>query len=219
MFVGERMSSPVITIHPSWSISSALQLLQHQKIHHLPVVDSDRKLVGIVSEGDLLRASPLGSANLSALELNYIFNKMTVSTIMTRQVHTVSMETPLEEAARIMVDHHISGLPVVQDGGGEVLGIITETDIFKLFLELLGARESGIRIAAFVPNIPGEMVQLTKAIFDAGGNIVSMGTYLGERQKDRKVLIKVTDLTPQKAQSSLQPVVDRIIDIRECRGG
>jgi len=216
MLVGERMAHPVETACPDWSVITALNQMRQNNIHRLPVIDEQENLVGIVSESDLLRASPSSVANLSVLEKTYIFKKLTVSSVMTHNVLTVDMNASIEEAARLMVENKIGGLPVVQGKQHKVVGIITETDIFKLFLDLLGARERGIRVTAIVPDVPGELVQLTKAIFNAGGNIIALGTFLGENIENREVTIKVTGIEEQAIQDALQPTIERIVDIRVC---
>src|SRR3972149_7548722 len=106
---------------------------------------------------------------------------MLVGERMTRPVITVRPETPIEEAARITADNRLGALPVVRDG--EVVGIVTETDLFKVFLELLGAREAGVRLAALIVNRPGELAKLTSAVYQAGGNFLSLGTPPGARPK------------------------------------
>jgi acetoin utilization protein AcuB len=146
--------------------------------------------------------------------VNYLLGKLMVKEIMTRDVITITEDTPLEEAARIMADNKIGGLPVIRDK--EVVGIITETDLFKVFLELLGARQPGVRIAALVPNVPGELAQLTKAIFDIGGNVVALGTFLGETSENREVCIKVADVEAQALQDALAPFIEKIVDIRRA---
>lgn len=178
MLVKERMSRPVITVNPTMPIQEAQKLMIEERARRFPVVDQRGRLVGIVSERDLLQASPSDATSLSIWEVNYLISKITVDEVMTRKVITITEDTPLEEAARIMADHKIGGLPVVR--ASEVVGMITETDLFKIFLEMLGAREPGVRIAVLVPNLPGELSKLTKTIFDAGGNIVALGTFLGE---------------------------------------
>jgi len=172
MLVKERMSHPVVTVHPEIPIMEALNLMKKDHIRRLPVVDKRGRLVGIVSEQDLLQAAPSSATSLSVWEVNYLIGKIIVKRVMTKDVITITEDTPLEEAARIMVDNKIGGIPVVRKR--QVVGLITETDLFKIFLELLGAREVGVRLACLVPNIPGELTQLTKAIFDAGGNILTV---------------------------------------------
>lgn len=97
----------------------------------------------------------------------------------------------------------------------KVVGIITETDLFKIFLELLGAREPGVRLACLVPNISGELAQLTKAIFDAGGNVLTLGTFLGESSENREITLKVEGITSHSLETVIEPFVERILDIRE----
>jgi acetoin utilization protein AcuB len=214
MLVGERMSHPVITIHPKMPMPEALKLMRRERVRRFPVVDKRGRLVGIVSDKDLLDASPSDATSLSIYEVNYLLGKLMVKEIMTRDVITITEDTPLEEAARIMADNKIGGLPVIRDK--EVVGIITETDLFKVFLELLGARQPGVRIAALVPNVPGELAQLTKAIFDIGGNVVALGTFLGETSENREVCIKVADVEAQALQDALAPFIEKIVDIRKA---
>ena len=104
--------------------------------------------MGIVSDQDLQRVSPSPATTLSTYEIPYLLSKVKVSDVMTKQVITVQEDTPIEEAARIMVDNKIGGLPVVNETSA-VVGIITETDIFKTFLELIGARRSGVRVTMY----------------------------------------------------------------------
>jgi acetoin utilization protein AcuB len=213
MLVGERMSKPVITIGPSVPIQEALQMMREKSIRRMPVVDDRKRIVGLVSEKDLLDASPSDATSLSVWELNYLLSKITIKDIMTREVITISEDTPLEEAARIMADNKIGSLPVVEDG--TVIGIVTETDLFKIFLELLGARHPGVRVTVLVPDIPGELADLTSALRDAGGNIIALGTFLGESEESRTITIKVEGIDLPSLQEAIEPVVTRIDDIRE----
>ncbi len=212
MLVKERMSRPVITVNPTMPIQEAQKLMIEERARRFPVVDQRGRLVGIVSERDLLQASPSDATSLSIWEVNYLISKITVDEVMTRKVITITEDTPLEEAARIMADHQIGGLPVVR--ASEVVGMITETDLFKIFLEMLGAREPGVRIAVLVPNLPGELSKLTKTIFDAGGNIVALGTFLGESSENREVTIKVTGVDGTALVAQIEPLVERVIDFR-----
>ncbi len=215
MLVGDRMSHPVITVHPELSIQEALFRMRREKVRRFPVVDKRGHLVGIISEMDLLEASPSDVSSLSVHELNYLLHKITVDEIMTKDVITVDEDTTIEEAARIMVDKKIGGLPVLSKE--EVVGIITETDLFKVFFELLGSHEQGIRISVLVPNQPGELARLTKAVFDAGGNILSLGTFLGESTGNREILMTVENGDLADIKQAIEPFVEEILDIRETR--
>jgi acetoin utilization protein AcuB len=191
MLVGERMSHPVISISPDMPIHDALNRFKKEHIRRAPVVKNG-KLVGIVSDKDLLNASPSPVTTLSIWEMNYLLSKITVSELMSKKVFTVLEDTPIEEAARIMADNKIGGLPVMRDD--HVVGIITETDLFKLFLELMGARERGIRVAVLVEEKPGQLAKLTKVISATGGNFIAFGEFSGEDPSNRLVTFKVTGL-------------------------
>jgi len=138
MLVGERMSRPVLSVSPATPIQEALAQMRKERVSRYPVINKKGKLVGIVSEADLLHASPSDATSLSVWEINYLVSKITVERVMTTEVITVTEDTPLEEAARIMADHRVGGLPVMK--GKAVIGMITQTDLFRVFLEMLGAR-------------------------------------------------------------------------------
>ncbi|HTX91359.1 MAG TPA: CBS and ACT domain-containing protein [Anaerolineales bacterium] len=212
MLVGERMSKPVITVRPETSMPEALDLMRKEHIRRLPVVNKKGELVGIVTEADLLKASPSEATSLSIYEVTYLLSKLTVDRIMTKKVVTITEDTPLEEAARIMADHKFSGLPVVR--GKAVVGMITETSLFRIFLELLGARRAGIRLTVSVPDTPGKLADLTRAIHDLGGNIIALGTFMGESPSKGLVTIKVEGVKMDELKKAIRPLVDKIIDIR-----
>src|SRR5512140_2328631 len=139
MLIRDRMTRNPVLCAADLSVTDAFDLMKKSHIRRIPVVDKNGKLAGIVSDKDLLRVSPSPATTLSAFEIPYLLSKVKVSDVMTKKVITVAEDTPVEEAARIMVDNKIGGLPVVNETG-VVVGIITETDIFKTFLELIGAR-------------------------------------------------------------------------------
>lgn len=213
MLVKERMSSPVFTVHPDMPIMDALDLMQKEHIRRFPVVDKRGHLVGIVSKEDIFHAAPSDASSLSVWEVNYLISKITIKRVMTTNVITIEEDIPLEEAARIMADNKFGGLPVLCEG--KVVGIITETDLFKIFLEMLGAREQGIRLAVLVPNVSGELAQLTKSVFEIGGNILSLGTFLGESIENREVVMKIRGASADAITEAIHPFVERIVDIRE----
>lgn len=215
MLVGNRMSTPVISISPDTPVQDALAQMKKERVRRFPVVDKHGKLIGIVSESDLLNASPSDATSLSVWEVNYLLSKITVERVMTRDVITVTEDTPLEEAARIMADHKIGGLPVMR--GDQVVGIITETNLFKIFLELLGARTSGVRMTVLVPDVPGKLMELANAIYKAGGNVVALSTFLGESTSTRTIAVKVNNTTLEVLTREVGPVVEKIIDIREMK--
>ena len=216
MLVGERMTKPAITIRPETSMPDALDLMRKEHIRRLPVVNKHGELVGIVTEADLQKASPSEATSLSIYEVTYLLSKLTIERIMTRKVITVAEDTPLEDAARIMADNGIGGLPVMR--AKEVVGMITETTLFRIFLELLGARRAGIRVTVSVPDTPGELANLTKAIHDLGGNIIALGTFLGETSAQGLITLKVDGVEMEPLKKAIQPFVEKIIDIRMTSG-
>lgn len=211
MLIGERMKHPVITVRPDTPINEALNLMRKEHIRRTPVC-KDGKLVGIVSERDLLYASPSPATSLSVWEINYLISKITVEEVMTKKVITVTEDTPIEEAARIMADNKIGGLPVMRDG--HLVGIITETDLFKIFLELMGARESGVRVTALVPNQRGELAKLTQAIANEGGNFIALGIFYGEDPTNALITFKVDGIEKDRVKSIIEPLVISLVDIR-----
>jgi acetoin utilization protein AcuB len=212
MLVGERMTTSVVTIQPEMPIQEALLIMRNKSIRRLPVVDGDENLVGLVSLLDLINASPSDATTLSVWELNYLISKITVKEIMTEAVITVSEDTPVEEAAKIMADNKIGGMPVLKDK--RVVGIITETDLFKIFLEMLGGRRSGVRVTIQVPDVPGELASLTGALRDAGGNIISLGTFQGESPETSIITFKVEGIELTDVRRTIEPFIENIIDIR-----
>jgi acetoin utilization protein AcuB len=212
MLVGERMTRDPIVIYDNTSIYEAIKIMRDNKVRRLPVLNDKGALVGIVSERDLLYASPSPATSLSIDELHYLMSRITVTEVMTKEVITVTEDTPLEEAARIMADNKIGGLPV--EGKGELVGIITETDLFKIFLELLGAHEMGVRLTMLVPDEKGMLAEVTGAIAGLGGNIVSLGTFLGEDPTNALLTIKVQDVEEEDLAKAMAPLVMEIVDIR-----
>jgi acetoin utilization protein AcuB len=192
-------------------IVDALNLMKRERIRRTPVI-KDGKMVGIVSDKDLLNASPSPATSLSIWEMNYLLSKILVKDVMTRKVLTVSEDTPLEDAARIMADNKIGGLPVVRSE--HVVGIITETDLFKIFLELMGARESGVRVTALIHEQRGQLARVTQAIANAEGNFIAFGQFSGEDPSNRLITFKVAALTEDQVRSLVEPLVERLIDIR-----
>jgi len=142
MLVSDRMKKPVLTITPDIPIHEALNILKHEQIRHIPVLQGE-KLVGIVTNEDLFYASPSPATSLSIWEMNYLISKVTVKEVMTENVVTITEDTPIEAAALIMVKHKIGCLPVMRNG--ELVGIITETDLLKILPELMAINQSGIR--------------------------------------------------------------------------
>lgn len=215
MLVREQMSKPVIRICPEMTTHEALDLMCNKEIHHLPVVDRQDHLIGIVSESDLLYDSPSDVAGLVAWEINYFRNKIHIDEVMTREVLTVNKEATLDEAAIIMTDNNVKCLPVVHDN--KVVGIITNTDLVQDYPELLGAREQGIHVDVLITNHPDELATLIKTISDSGGSIIALEAFDGNGLEDKEICIKVAGVGIRNLERLIEPLVKRIIDIHESR--
>lgn len=213
MLVRERMTPNPITIEPTAPFSDALRLLREKKIRRLPVVDKAGGLIGIVVEKDLLYASPSSATTLSVFEMNYLLSRLLVKDIMTKRVFAVGEDCPLEEAARIMVDKKIGSLPIVRDA--KLVGIITETDIFRAMAEALGGRAKGLRVTLAVPEKKGELALIAGEVAKLGGNIISLAIFLGNDPQHREIAFKVQDVKKPALVAALQAIGTQIIDVRE----
>lgn len=215
MLVRERMTAQLITVSPHTSVPEALRLMRGKRIRRLPVLDGHGRLVGIVSDKDLLHAQPSAATTLSVWEIPELLARITVEQVMARDVITIADDTPLEEAARIMADRRIGGLPVMS--GDTLAGIITETDLFKALLEMAGGRRKGVRITVRAAGTKGTLAKISSAITGAGGDIVGLGVneLEGTTGKDWELMFKVQDATRDQLVAALTPVVSAILDVRE----
>lgn len=213
MLVRDRMSAPAITVSVDTPFQDALKLMRERKFRRLPVVDEKGALVGIVSERDLLHAAPSPATSLSVWEMNYLLWKLKVADVMTEKVLSVAPDTPIEEAARLMVTRKIGGLPVVE--GGKVVGVITETDIFRAFTELLGSDEHGLRLLVRIPESKGTLARLAQGIYELGGNILSVGTFDDTSGDHRILLVKVADVGREAVVRKIEELGDQLLDARE----
>lgn len=184
MRVGHRMTRDPLTATPGMALKTASGLLQKHRIRHLPVVDRG-KLVGIVTDRDIRRALPSDATSLEVHELLYLLDKVEVHEIMTKEVTTVTPDTPVEEAARLMAEKRIGGLPVLD--GERLVGIITETDVLTAFVELMGLRAHPARLEVVLEDKPGAFAEVCQVIQRLGGDIsgffTARGTYHGEELK------------------------------------
>jgi acetoin utilization protein AcuB len=213
MLVKQRMSRHPITVRSKTSLHEALRVMRDNKVRRLPVLDEKNKLVGIVSEKQLLYASPSPATSLSIYEMNYLMAKITVDDLMTRQVVTVPEDCPLEEAARIMEDNDVSGLPVMR--GDVLVGMITESDLFKVFTELLGARTWGLRVTIRVQEGHGVLARLTQKISDRGADFVALGTFWGDDVTNREIAFKVQGIDRATIEAIIADLGAELVDIRE----
>jgi acetoin utilization protein AcuB len=214
MLVKERMTRNPIFIRPDTPVTDAQAMMKKEKIHHLPVLDKEERLVGIVTEKDLLYASPSVATTLSVYEMTSLLAKLKVDRVMSKDVVTATEDMPLEEAARIMADRRIGGLPIVR--GKALVGMITESDLFRIFIELFGARQRGVRVSVTTSNAKGELARMAAAVARAGGNIIALGTFLGQDPSIGLCTLKVDGLSKEALAAALTPCVRSIDDIRDA---
>ncbi|HEU5299263.1 MAG TPA: CBS and ACT domain-containing protein [bacterium] len=174
MLVRDRMTAPAVTIDPKTPIYDALALMKEKRIRRFPVVKG-RRLVGVVTWTDLMRASPSPATSLTVWEIPYLLMKAPVAEVMTREVITVAPGATIEEAAVLMRRHKIGGMPVVEDGA--VAGVITESDIFDAFIDLMGLRRGGARLTIDLENRVGALDQVIHTIRECDINIHSLAAY------------------------------------------
>ncbi|MGD9099325.1 MAG: CBS domain-containing protein [Anaerolineae bacterium] len=215
MFVSDRMSSPAVTITPDTPFQDALKLMRERRFRRLPVVNKRGKLVGIVSERDLLYASPSQATSLNVWELRDLLSKVQVREIMTQDVITTTPDTPVENASHLMVENKIGGLPVV-DEERRVVGVITETDIFKAFNEMFADGYSGLRLTLQVPGKKSALADLCWTISEMNGHIVSVGSFSDGGGAERgTVVVKVQGVREDQLVGTLEALGDHVLDVRE----
>ncbi len=171
MFVRDYMSVNPITIGPEDSVGDALQLLESHSIRRLPVVFQG-KIVGLVTNLDLLKASPSPATSLSIHEINYLYPKIKIKDVMTKDPITISPDMVIEEAAVVMRENKIGTLLVQQQG--KLTGLITESDLFKVFIDIFGFNYAGSRIAVAGEDDIGELGKIADLISAMAVNIISV---------------------------------------------
>lgn len=174
MYVKQFMSTPVISVSPNDTIADTMTLMREKNINRLPVVDHG-KVVGLVTDGDLREISPSPATTLSIFELNYLVAKTTIREIAVKNVIVCNPDTKIEDAALLMRENKIGGLPVVENG--QLVGIITETDVFDAFLDILGFRSPGLRIVVEAKDEVGIVSAISAVIKDYNVNIASMAIF------------------------------------------
>ncbi len=215
MLVKDLMTRDPICGQPDMVVTQIQKLMNGHRIRHLPIVDETGELVGLVTQRSLLSALRTEESDLSQFEVSYILAKILTRQVMVQDVITINQDVPAEEAARVMADERIGCLPVT--GDGELVGIITDNDLFNAMLNLLGARRSGIRLAVRQPDRTGEVARLTNAIAERGGYLSVCAGYFPEGEPDSWIsVVKVTNLSRDQLVDIInsQEEMD-ILDVRE----
>jgi len=213
MLVKKIMVKNPVFISPETTFNEVRALMEREKFGHVPVLDKNNVLVGIVTREDLTKAEPSAATTLDQYEISYLLSKMTVKDIMVKNVVTVQENEVVEVAARTMADRDIGCLPVMR--GKLLVGIITDTDLFHIFVNAFGARHEGIRIAGIFSEKPGQLAKLCQAIAESGGNILSLVTSEGDDLSCRRITMKIDSLSREKLEAIIKEIPDlELEDIR-----
>ncbi|HEU4740819.1 MAG TPA: CBS and ACT domain-containing protein [Meiothermus sp.] len=208
MLVRDWMTPNPVTVSPDTPVLDALKLLKEHAFRRLPVMEG-QNLVGIVTDKDLKDAMPSKATTLSVWELNYLLAKLTVHEVMAKPVVTIEADQPLEDAALLMQEYKVGGLPVMEKG--RLVGIITVTDVLKAFTEVLGLRSGGVRITLDLPDVPGALAKAAGAV--PPSNIVSVATVAHQGGKQRMVL-RVTGEGTSGVADRLKAAGENVLDVR-----
>ncbi len=197
MLVKEWMATKPIVVDENTSIMKATQIMKENNIRRIPVV-RDGRLIGIISDRDIKEAAPSKATSLDVHELYYLLSEIKIKDIMTPDPITLKENDSVEKAAVIMLENRISGMPIVDDDN-HVIGIITETDVFKVMVSITGAYRSPIQLAFDMEDRPGSLNKLLNAIREQGGRIVSVLTSHEHMPVGRReVYIRLKDMPEQE---------------------
>jgi len=190
MLVKNWMTTKVIIIDPDDTMLTAVNLLREHNIRTMPVV-KDGKLMGVVTDRDLKRASASDASTLEIHELMYLISKIKVRDIMSNTVVTVPEDFTIEETAEVLLENRISGVPVV-DKEGTVTGVITQADIFRALISITGVEKRGIQFAFLMEDKPGSIKEVADIMRNYGGRIASILTsYEDAPQGYRKSYVRM----------------------------
>jgi acetoin utilization protein AcuB len=196
MLIKDWMAKDPITITEDTSMIKAIHIMKERRFRRIPVV-AQGKLVGMVTDRDLKEASPSKATSLDVHELYYLLAELQVQEIMSRNPISVSQDDTVEHAAQIMLEHTISGLPVV-DKAGKVVGIITQSDVFRAFMHITGVLQGGVQFALRLEDRPGLIKEVVDLLRARGARFVSLlSSYATTSDGFRDVYIRVKNLPPE----------------------
>ena len=214
MLVKDQMTPNPICGHPEMPVAEAQTLMQKHRIRHLPILDDDGLLVGLITQRSLMRAVPSDVTKFSPFVMNYVLAKIKARNVMVKDMITISEDVAIEEAARTMADNKIGCLPVMRDN--KLVGIISDNDLFNTMVSLLGARRDGVRVTVLQPDRAGEVARISAAIADEGGYLSVFVTYPTSDPATWASVVKVTNLPEEVLTKILGRLPEiRIQDVRE----
>ena len=214
MLVKDLMTADPICGHPNMPITEVQALMSENNIRHIPIVDEENALVGLITQRSLFSALRTDESTLSQFEVSYILAKIQAHHVMVEDVITIDEEVPIEEAARIMADKRIGCMPVMKDN--DLIGIITDNDLFNIMLNLLGARRHGIRMTILQPDRAGEVARLSRVIDEKGGYFSVFATAPTSDPDTWVSIVKVTNVPQEELVEAVNSLEgDQIEDVRE----
>lgn len=213
MIIERRMTRNPVTCAPDMSIQDAGNLMKKEHVHRLPVLDKNGKLIGVISEKDILKAAPSPASTLSAFESNYLLSKLTVKKIMSRNPVTISKDTPVEDAAMLMIDQDLSCLPVLEEG--KLVGIVSKSDLFKMLVESFGARVAGTTLTFLVQDRKGILAEIMGKISEKQLDLVTCSCFAGTEPGNRFIYIKVAHVSAAELISIVKPYAIEVMDVKE----
>ena len=214
MFVSDWMTAKVFTVGPDDYLSDAITIMKEKGVKHLPVVKGD-KIRGILSDRDIKEFSPSKATTLDVYELHYLLANMKIKELMKTRVVTTAPDTPVEEAAMVMLDQNICCLPVVE--GGSLVGIISDKDIFHAMVDITGVRHGGHRICVTIEDRPGTIREVADIIRKHGFHLQGILTsYEATREGSRKIVIRTTEMGDFKALK--QDLIDNYRNVQIRKG-
>ncbi|MBW2317194.1 MAG: CBS domain-containing protein [Deltaproteobacteria bacterium] len=219
MLIQGWMTTDVITVTEDMSMMKASILMKEKRIRSLPVVDEKGKLIGIVTDTDLRDASPSKATTLDVYELNYLLSSMKIKDLMTKEPAYVKPDETVEFAAILMVENKISSLPVINNKNA-LIGIITQTDIFKVLLNITGVYTGGIQFAFSLEDRAGSIKEPADVIRSYGGRIVSiLSTAAAETAEEgrRNVYIRCGTIAEDKLRGLVKELEDKFLVLYSSR--
>ncbi|MDD3312562.1 CBS and ACT domain-containing protein [Pseudodesulfovibrio sp.] len=194
MLVANWMTKDVTTLTPDRSMMKASKIMKDRHISCLPIVDEDGRLVGIVSDRDIKDASPSKATTLDMHELYYLLSEIKIKDIMTKKVVTIRDDETVEKAATLMLEGHFGSLPVV-DAEGRVVGIMTDTDVFKVLVEISGVYEGGTQVCLQIGTEPGTLSPVLAFLKEHRARIMNIMTHnVPEDEGMKNVYIRIRDM-------------------------
>ena len=215
MPVQNWMTTDVVSVGPDTSLLKVGKLMKDHHIRRIPVVDEKGQVVGIISDRDVRDASPSKATTLDMYEMHYLLAELKAKNIMTAKPITVKPTDTVEQAALIMLDNKVGGLPVVDDSG-KLVGIISDHDVFKALVDITGARLGGLQFAIELPDQPGTARPLFDLLRAHNARLLSVLT-VSNADGNRQLFIRVRDLENSKAEQELMDGVGKLGKVLYCQ--